>query len=115
VRRRLAIRAVAANANAQHLDTDHLTVGGGDAHERHGGDRTRKGGIPITVIDICAPRPPPDLLRSVARRVVGRNVLWLIKLWLRVPVEERDSDGKRRMSGAGARASTVRSARQTRP
>ncbi|WP_247383862.1 MULTISPECIES: reverse transcriptase domain-containing protein [unclassified Bradyrhizobium] len=40
-----------------------------------------------------------DLLKSVARRIVDRNVLRLIKLWLRVPVEERDSDGKRRMSG----------------
>ncbi|WP_245314110.1 hypothetical protein [Bradyrhizobium elkanii] len=36
--------------------------------------------------------------KSVARRIVDRNVLRLIKLWLRVPVEERDSDGKRRMS-----------------
>jgi RNA-directed DNA polymerase len=26
-------------------------------------------------------------------------VLWLIKLWLRAPVEERDGEGKRRMSG----------------
>src|SRR5215831_17172058 len=43
--------------------------------------------------------PHSDLLRSVARRIVDRNVLRLIKLWLRVPVEERDSDGKRRMSG----------------
>ncbi|WP_249164645.1 reverse transcriptase domain-containing protein [Bradyrhizobium jicamae] len=43
--------------------------------------------------------PHSDLLKSVARRIVDRNVLRLIKLWLRAPVEERDSNGKRRMSG----------------
>jgi RNA-directed DNA polymerase len=43
--------------------------------------------------------PHADLLRSVARRIVDRHVLWLIKLWLKAPVEERDGDGKRRMSG----------------
>ena len=43
--------------------------------------------------------PHADLLRSVARRVVDRHVLHLIKMWLKAPVEERDSDGKRRMSG----------------
>ncbi|OYV99288.1 MAG: group II intron reverse transcriptase/maturase, partial [Acidiphilium sp. 37-64-53] len=43
--------------------------------------------------------PHPELMRSVARRVVDRHVLHLIKMWLRAPVEERDSDGKRRMSG----------------
>ena len=43
--------------------------------------------------------PHSDLLQSVARRVVDRNVLHLIKMWLRAPVEERDADGTRRMSG----------------
>jgi len=43
--------------------------------------------------------PHPDLLKSVARRIVDRKVLRLIKLWLSVPVEERDGAGRRRMSG----------------
>jgi RNA-directed DNA polymerase len=43
--------------------------------------------------------PHADLLKSVSRRVVDRHVLRLIKLWLTSPVEERDGDGKRRMSG----------------
>ena len=40
-----------------------------------------------------------ELLKSVARRVVDRNVLRLIKMWLKAPIEERDGDGTRRMSG----------------
>jgi RNA-directed DNA polymerase len=43
--------------------------------------------------------PHSDLLKSVARRVVDREVLRLIKMWLKAPVEERDEDGTRRMSG----------------
>jgi RNA-directed DNA polymerase len=43
--------------------------------------------------------PHRDLIQSVARRIVDRHVLGLIKLWLKTPVEERDADGKRRMSG----------------
>jgi RNA-directed DNA polymerase len=42
--------------------------------------------------------PHRELLQSVARRIVDHNVLRLIKMWLKTPVEEMD-DGKRRMSG----------------
>ena len=43
--------------------------------------------------------PHGELLQSVLRRIVDRNVLRLIKLGLRSPVEETGGDGKRRMSG----------------
>jgi RNA-directed DNA polymerase len=43
--------------------------------------------------------PHNELLRSVARRVADGSVLRLIKLWLKAPIEERDADGTRRMSG----------------
>src|SRR5438445_448792 len=43
--------------------------------------------------------PHQDLMRSVARRIVDRHVLRLIKLWLKAPVEERNDDGKRRLTG----------------
>src|SRR5436305_50994 len=34
--------------------------------------------------------PHSDLIKSVARRIVDRHVLRLIKLWLKAPIEERD-------------------------
>ena len=43
--------------------------------------------------------PHAELMQSVARRIVDRNVLRLIKLWLKTPVGETDGDGKRRMTG----------------
>ncbi len=43
--------------------------------------------------------PHQDLMRSVARRIVDRHVLRLIKLWLKAPVEESGDDGRRRRTG----------------
>jgi RNA-directed DNA polymerase len=43
--------------------------------------------------------PHSELLQCVARRIVDRQMLHLIKMWLKVPVEERDEDGKRRLTG----------------
>src|SRR5216117_4590655 len=44
--------------------------------------------------------PHSELLKSVARRIVDRHVLRLIKMWLKAPIEERDDgDGTRRISG----------------
>src|SRR5262252_8185399 len=43
--------------------------------------------------------PHCELMQCVARRIVDREVLRLIKMWLKVPVEERDEKGNRRMTG----------------
>jgi RNA-directed DNA polymerase len=43
--------------------------------------------------------PHQELLQSVARRVVDRQVLHLLKMWLKTPIEERDERGGRRMMG----------------
>lgn len=43
--------------------------------------------------------PHYELMQSVARRIVDRQMLKLIKAWLQVPVEERDERGNRRMTG----------------
>ena len=59
--------------------------------------------------------PHSDLLKSVARRIVDRHVLQLIKLWLKAPVEERDDDGKRRMSGGKSSARRHASGRGRQP
>src|ERR1700681_3513200 len=39
--------------------------------------------------------PHSDLLKSVARRIVDRRVLHLIKMWLDCPVEEADERGRK--------------------
>jgi RNA-directed DNA polymerase len=40
-----------------------------------------------------------ELMQSVARRVVDRQMLKLIKMWLKAPVEVKDDKGSRRMTG----------------
>lgn len=45
--------------------------------------------------------PHREMLRSIARRIVDRDVLHLLKMWLKVPVEERDEKGNRRLTGGG--------------
>lgn len=43
--------------------------------------------------------PHSELMQCVARRIVDRQMLHLIKMWLKVPVEEREENGKRRLTG----------------
>ena len=43
--------------------------------------------------------PHAELMRSVARRVSDKAALHLVKMWLKVPVEERDEQGRPRYSG----------------
>lgn len=43
--------------------------------------------------------PHGDLLKEVERRIADVHLLALIRSWLKVPVEERDERGHRRMSG----------------
>ena len=45
--------------------------------------------------------PHTPLMKSVARRVSDAKILHLIKLWLKAPVEEIDSSGRRQRSALG--------------
>jgi RNA-directed DNA polymerase len=42
--------------------------------------------------------PHDKLLKCVEQRVVDRSVLHLLRMWLNAPVEERDEDGRRKVS-----------------
>jgi len=51
--------------------------------------------------------PHTELMHCVARRISDRNILRLIKQWLKVPVQTRDKDGKGRTTGGrGSRCGT---------
>ena len=43
--------------------------------------------------------PHSELMQCVARRIVDKHMLHLVKMWLKVPVEERDGKGKKRQTG----------------
>jgi RNA-directed DNA polymerase len=43
--------------------------------------------------------PHSELLQCVARRIVDGQMLHLIKMWIKAPVEEREENGKRRVTG----------------
>jgi RNA-directed DNA polymerase len=49
--------------------------------------------------------PHSHLMQCVARRIVDRDMLRLIKAWLKVPVEERDGKGSRHMTGGRSSSS----------
>src|SRR5204863_405020 len=43
--------------------------------------------------------PHSELMQCMARRIVDKHMLHLVKMWLKVPVEERDEKGKKRLTG----------------
>jgi RNA-directed DNA polymerase len=43
--------------------------------------------------------PHPELMQCVARRIVDKHMLHLVKMWLKVPVEEADTKGRKRLTG----------------
>jgi len=47
--------------------------------------------------------PHNKLLRVVAERVCDKQILRLLKMWLKAPVEEEGDDGKKRMKGSGGK------------
>ena len=51
--------------------------------------------------------PHDELIQCVARRISDAQVLALIKMWLKTPIEETDSQGRRRLTGGkGAKRGT---------
>jgi RNA-directed DNA polymerase len=57
--------------------------------------RSRPDIVDADLADYFGSIPHADLLKSVARRIVDRRVLHLIKMWLECPVEETDGRGRK--------------------
>jgi RNA-directed DNA polymerase len=43
--------------------------------------------------------PHTPLMRSVERRIADRNILWMLRAWLKVPVHERNEKGRTVITG----------------
>jgi RNA-directed DNA polymerase len=43
--------------------------------------------------------PHSELMQCVARRIVDKHMLHLLKMWLKVPVEEENEKGQKRLTG----------------
>src|SRR5436309_1134552 len=43
--------------------------------------------------------PHSELLECAAKRIVDKHMLHLVKMWLKVPVEETDEKGRKRLTG----------------
>jgi RNA-directed DNA polymerase len=43
--------------------------------------------------------PHSELMKCLARRVVDKHMLHLLKMWLKVPVEDKDENGRKRLTG----------------
>ena len=56
--------------------------------------RTRPDGVDADLEDYFGSIPHAELMRSLARRIVDRRVLHLIKMWLECAVEETDDRGR---------------------
>ena len=52
--------------------------------------------VDADLADFFGSIPHTELMKSVARRVVDRRVLHLIKMWLECAVEETDKRGRKR-------------------
>ena len=62
--------------------------------------RSRPDVVDADLADYFGSIPHADLLKSLARRIVDRRVLHLIKMWLECPVEETDDRGGKRPTEA---------------